>query len=108
MKLLFVGDGPRDKAVLPALIENLLDVNDGSVRAGSVFRQWREIELYEGGAGYRRRMQFAIDQARSERMQGLVCAVDCDKAHARERLKELNNARDADRTKNTSLPTAIG
>jgi hypothetical protein len=108
MKLLFVGDGSRDIAVLPALVENLLDVSDGSVRTDSVFKQWRDIELFEGGTGYRRRMQFAIAQARAERIQGLVCAVDCDKAHPRERLKELNNARDADRTKNTSLPTAIG
>ncbi len=102
MRILVVSDGPRDHAVLPVIMETVLGMNPDCT-----FLAWSEIRLHRG-RGYARRMQFALVQARTSGMAGVVCTVDCDNAHARTRLKELASTRNDDRCNNQPLPTAVG
>src|SRR5258708_8059197 len=97
----FVGDGPRDEAMMPRLIERILKVD---VHAD--FREWKSIHLH--GKGYGKKLAFAIRVARDAAADGLVATVDADKAPQRERLRELQSARDDDRSKAPSFPTALG
>ena len=99
--LLFVGDGPRDKAILPPLVTRLLDEP-----VGGEFRHW--AGLHQGGKGYRRKLLYAMGQTRLLRKKGLVAVVDRDKSGRGERFGELRLARDSVRADPLNVPTAIG
>ena len=99
IRVLFVGDGPRDAACLPAIIRTLIETDPGSP-----FRAWRHIRV----GGYDRKLLFAIRAARDEKLDGVVAVVDSDKEKPRERLRKLQAGRDKDRVRFASLPTGLG
>ena len=101
--LLFVGDGALDSAVIPYLVENIVGT---TVQAESV--SWARLHGDKVGHGYKRRVLFAIRQARVRRLQGLVATVDADKDQPRKRLQQLREGRQADRAKSSHLPVALG
>lgn len=101
IQLYFVGDGPRDGATLPRLVERILGADiDGP------FKEWRHVRLH-GKSGYAGKMKFAIRAARDAGASGLVAAVDADKDPQRRRLRDLVAGRDADRASAPPFPAAI-
>lgn len=101
IRLLFVGDGERDAATNPHLVTVIT-----AARVDPTTRAW--ARLNEAGRGYDRKLLFAILQARQEGLDGVVAAVDRDTSRGRDRLRELQAARDRDREKHAPLPTAVG
>src|SRR5438046_2607642 len=93
MKLLFVGDGPRDCATVPHLVSGILSSPVEPQR-----RAWKQIELFRG-TGYGRKLLFTMAEARTLELEGVVATVDRDAASANERLSELKDAREHDRSK---------
>jgi hypothetical protein len=87
MQLLFVGDSPRDEAVVPRIVKSIF-----AYANLAAFRAWKEIRLNRGG-GYERKLLFAIEVARDAGLDGVVGTVDCDRATPGERLQELRAAR---------------
>lgn len=103
MRLLFVGDGPRDCATVPHLVANIL-----GEPVHPEFKAWKKIELIRGG-GYQRKMLFAIAEARTLGLDGIIATVDCDKSNRREKLSSLRRAREQDRCKPLArINTAVG
>ena len=101
MALLFVGDGPRDEAAVPRLVEGILEIE---VR--ETFRPW--ARLHGGGSGYGRKLAFALGQARDLNAQGLVATIDRDHDHSGGRLGAVRKRRDDVRTVSPPFPTALG
>ncbi len=101
IRLLFVGDGPRDEASLPPLVGTILNTK---IDNGSEFRAWKSIRV----GGYTKKLLFAIRIVRDRRLPGLVAVVDSDRQPARHRLRELQDARKKDRASNPPFPTALG
>jgi hypothetical protein len=100
--LYFVGDGPRDGAAIPRLVERILVAD-----VDAEFSPWARLHA-RGRRGYGRKLRYAIRQARDRSLSGVVATVDSDKAPPRERLRELRQSRDDDRTTSAPLPTALG
>ena len=98
----FVGDGPRDGATVPYLVENIL-----RVEIEPKAQNWRDIHL-QLGKGYARKLRFSVLRAIDDRAAGLVAVVDRDKSKARSRLRELQEERDDHRKSRPSFPTALG
>ena len=108
MRLLFVGDGDRDGATVPGLVERIL----GAEITGEVL-SWKEIRLQPKSApralrGYASKLMYAVRAARSRRLDGVVATVDTDATKPRSRLAKLKKGRDLDREKAPPLPTALG
>jgi hypothetical protein len=100
--LFFVGDGPRDGAMLPPLVERIL-----GAEVGGMFREWGPLHL-RGRGGYGGKLQFLIRAARDAGVSGVVAVVDRDKNPQRRRLRDLAAGRAADRTAEPPFPTALG
>jgi len=100
IRLLFVGDGERDAAMNPPLVEVL---TGSEVEATT--RAWARLNV---GKGYERKLRFAIRQARDEGLEGVVATVDQDKSSGQERLRELKAGRTTDREIAPPLPAALG
>ena len=99
MKLLLVGDGERDGATVPPLIEKVLG-------------QEPEVELkpwsrLHGAKGYAKKVLFAALQARDENADGLVAVVDRDREPKRKRLQQMVEGRDKANAK-LAMPIALG
>jgi len=101
IRLLFVGDGPRDEASLPPLVGTILNIK---IDNGSEFRAWKSLRV----GGYPRKLLFAIRIVRDRQLPGLIAVVDSDRQPARLRLRELQDARKKDRVSNPPLPTGLG
>jgi hypothetical protein len=101
IRLLFVGDGPRDEASLPPLVGTILNTK---IDNESGFRAWKSIRV----GGYPKKLLFAIRIVRDRRLPGLVAVVDSDRQPARHRLRELIAARKKDRESTAPVPTALG
>jgi hypothetical protein len=101
IRLLFVGDGERDAATNPHLVEVITgaDVDPTTV-------PWPR--LARAGSGLDRKLLFALLMARDQDLQGLVATVDQDKSPGRDRLRSLERARVRDRETSPPLPTALG
>ncbi len=100
-RLLFVGDGERDRITVPRLVEGIL-----TKRFEEVFRPW--ARLHQGGRGYSRKLRFAALQARGVRAAGLVVTLDSDKSKKGSRRKELQQGRESLAAKGENLPMALG
>jgi hypothetical protein len=96
--LLFIGDGPRDAAALPRIVEG---VTGSEVRA--VASPWARLH----GRGYGKKLRFAVRQAQSDQLQGLVATVDADK-DGRSRLRKLREERAGLRQQEPLYPVALG
>src|SRR3990172_6353730 len=101
--VLFIGDGPRDEATVPHLVRPIL-----AVEFVPEFRAWKELRLHRRGHGVGRKLRYAMTQARDRNILGLIATVDSDKAPQRERLRQLQEARQQDRAKYAPFPTALG
>ncbi len=102
IQLHFVGDGPRDGATLPRLVERIL-----GAQVDGPFKEWRHVRLH-GKSGYAGKMKFVIRAARDDGASGLVAAVDSDKDPQRRRLRDLIAGRDADRVSAPPFSAALG
>lgn len=100
MKLHFVGDGPRDEATIPHIVERVLQV---PIHTEAI--PWARLTAIRG-SGYARRLRFAIRQAVDAAADGLVAVLDADKDP--KRIQELRKGRDEDRQTSAPFPTAVG
>src|SRR5262245_17579810 len=99
----FVVDGDRDPAVVPYLVENIL-----RVRVDRAATKWARLHQSEFGGGFRKKIRFAMIQAKVEGRKGLVVTVDTDKAKAKDKLKDLRKARDEARKVDPFFPIVLG
>jgi len=104
MELYFVGDGPRDEATVPRIVEHVL-----GRQFTRVFRPWKNLKLHQG-SGFGRKLRLAIEQARDAGYDGIIATVDKDKDRRGDRLKNMQQMRATDRSNpaNNLLPTALG
>ncbi len=102
IRLLFVGDGPRDGMTVPRLVESILGVS-----VQEEVKHWKDLHL-SAGKGLSRKLLFALRQAKDRKLAGLVATVDTDNDRARERLKELRDARAQERSRLPPFPTVLG
>ncbi len=105
MHLLFVGDGERDAATVPLLVEHII-----SASFESTCKRWTELRVHgkRKQKGYKRKTQYALALARASSADGLVATLDTDKEKKGQRLRQMRKARDADREKHPPMPTALG
>ncbi len=101
IRLLFVGDGKRDAATVPRLVEQILGT---SVQEDT--RVW--ARLHGAGRGYEAKLLYALRQARDQNVGGVVATLDSDEDKPRRRLRRLKDAREADRERSPPIPTALG
>jgi hypothetical protein len=101
--LLFVGDGPRDPAVIPHLVGNIL-----KIRVDCHPTSWSRLHQSDSGSGYRRKIRFAMLQAKDAGLKGLVATVDTDRGKARDKLKDLKKAREEARKIDPTFPIVLG
>lgn len=105
IRLSLLADGPRDHATLPLLLATIL----GRQIAVAGAHEWKGLRL--AGGGNARKVAFAMRQAIDEGAAGLVVTADQDANPPRKKLRELRDARDAERGKPgpaAILPVAIG
>lgn len=101
IRLLFVGDGERDAATNPHLVATIL-----ATQIEPTAVPWPRLN--QAGRGYDRKLLFAMAQARTDHLDGVVATVDRDTSRHRDRLRELEAARERDRQAHPPLPTAVG
>lgn len=107
-RLMLVGDGERDAAVLPPLVRALVG-RDFTPET----RTWDRLNRAEsraGGAvvrGFGRKLLFALRSARADGLDGVVAVVDADRSPNHQRLADLQAARDADRRTHPPLAAAL-
>jgi hypothetical protein len=102
IRMHFVGDGPRDEATLPCLVENILGI-EIEAKAHS----WKSLHL-RSGKGFQKKLRFSVSRALDDDAAGLVAVVDRDKSEARSRLRELQQERNDHRSKLPPFPTSLG
>ncbi len=101
IRLLFVGDGQRDAATVPRLVEQILGT---SVQEDT--RVW--ARLHGARKGYKAKLLYALRQARDRKVGGVVATLDSDREKPRQRLRDLKHARETDRERCAPVPTALG
>ncbi len=99
IKLLVVGDGERDGASVPPLIQTILQKP-----VESEFERWPRLQK----RGLGRKLLFATIQARTRKHDGLVAVVDADQRMRSEKIKALVAARTEMRQSAPPFPTALG
>lgn len=100
MKLLIIGDGPRDEAALPPLVSTILGF---PIEAATL--TWKDRRLHS--LSFERKMRFVITEARSDRMDGAVAVIDADK-WAENRRTELNKVCNQLAQSHADVPLAQG
>ena len=114
IRLLFVGDGPRDEAILSPIVGGILQT-----QTTGTFRSWKSLRLHGTGRrkqkgpsskikGYRRKLRYARGIAAGEGLVGVVAIVDADRAPPGSRLRKLRKARKDERAAGYDLPIAVG
>lgn len=103
LKLLFVGEGERDRAAVPRLVECLLGT---AVEPG--FERWARLHHQGARRGLGRKLQFAVRQALDRGADGLVATVDSDRATHSDKIHDLERARVKDRERGVHVPTVVG
>lgn len=105
LRLWLLGDGERDAAMLPPILEQALGEPVEVANERPAERSWHGLTL--AGGGYARKLAFAARQALDARADGLVAVVDQDRAEPRARLRELERGREQARAR-VATPVAIG
>lgn len=100
-RLLFVGDGARDEAILPPLVSTILNAC-----LTPEFDAW--ARLNSAGRGYDRKLRYQILRARDRDCVGVVAVVDQDKDRQGRRLRSLRQSRDEFKMQHRYVPTAVG
>lgn len=111
MRLLCVGDGPRDERPLPALLENLL-----GQELDCTYEDWRQQRRHgrrQGigpGRGFHRKVAEALLKVRRLGFDGLVAVLDRDTAPGGDRLRQARRglAEDRARPERVVVPVALG
>lgn len=101
IRLLFVGDGARDEAILPPIVRGILETE-----TTGEFWPWKRLRLHS--RGYGRKLKAARLKASNQGLQGVVAVVDTDRTDRRSRLREMREAREDERTAGHELPIAVG
>lgn len=106
--LVYLGEGPRDKAVIPAIVKTLLNVPEG-IPVKHEFAIWKDVRLNKPGlgSGFGRKLLFKIIEAYNSGADGIIAVVDVDNSPKREKLGALKTGRDKHREKNPPFPTAL-
>ena len=99
IKLLVVGDGERDGASIPPLVQTILELP-----IQSDFERWPRLQK----KGLGRKLLFATIQARNRKHDGLVAVVDADQRMRSQKIKDLIEARAEMRRSAPPFPTALG
>lgn len=105
--ILVLGEGPRDRAIVPPLVESLL-----GRKIESRFEAWGKSHL-RWGTGQRglnahgRKLLWAIKVTRADGGVGVIATEDDDKGRE-DRLGDLRRARERDRESQDAIPVAIG
>ena len=97
IKVHFVGEGSRDEQSIPALVESLTPT-----RFQATFSKWTRYRVHS----HRKKLLFALHLAREANANGLIASTDQDTAGPA-KLRELQEARAADREVNPPLPAAL-
>jgi hypothetical protein len=107
--LRIVGDGERDAVTLPPLVKRIMDCEftHESTPWPRLHRGQKKIPSYSL-KGYGLRLAYLYRSARSRGADGLVACIDADKNRRRQRLRQIKQAREADRSLFAPLPTALG
>ena len=101
IRLQLVGDGPLDDAILPPLVENLLET-----KIEPRFKAWRDIRLHSG-RGYGKKLRYMIRRVMADSgLQGVIAVVDRDKDRKGQRIRELREIREGERSR--GVPAAVG
>ena len=103
--LLFVGDGDRDAAMLPPLVANALGAPVSDDHGN--FKAWHNLRFHKS-KGYARKLRYAMRLAVDAGSQGVIAVVDRDTEKKGRRLRQLRDARAADRDCGLALPMALG
>ena len=104
MRILVVGDGPRDQHALPNLVRAILK-SDVEAR----YDDWHRVTYLRGkGSIYARKVKYLARRARVDGFSALAIVTDTDKSLARDKLRQLRAGRDEDRQTNPPFPTALG
>jgi len=88
--------------MLPHLVGRLLGV---TIRP--TVTHWARLHQQGAGKGYRRKLRFAVLQAKDAEAKGLVVTVDADKDPQRQKLKELIQAREEFEASDPPFPTVL-
>lgn len=99
MNIAFLGEGPRDRAVIPKIVEKLL----GRGITPS-FQDWPRLNQ---GGGFQKKLLFALLVAQRKERDALVATLDADKTK-KDRLAAMIEGRTLHREKHPPLPTALG
>lgn len=108
-RLRIVGDGERDAAVLPAIVRGILKAEFTHIAKPwpRLHRGQKKVPGYSL-KGYGLKLLYVIRSARLSGDDGVVACTDADTERRRERLGQMIAAREADRSQNPPLPTALG
>ncbi len=97
IKVHFVGEGSRDEQSMPALVASITQMP-----FQSTFGEWTEYRVHT----HHKKLLLALHNARESNADGLIASTDQDAAGPA-KLRELQEARAADREVNPPLPTAL-
>lgn len=103
LRLLIVGEGPRDEACVPRLVELILETT-----VDSSFEPW--VRLHRKGArqGLGRKLLYSMRQLKDRGLQALIATANSDRPGSSGKLKELAEARAAEKAAGKAVPTALG
>ena len=99
-RLLCVGDGERDRTVLPALVESLL-----GEQIETFYEDWRQQRSPRGGRGFDAKVMAALDTVVRFGLDGLVAVLDRDTAPPFDRLRDARAGRARHRRRFPSAPS---
>ena len=99
IKVHFVGEGPRDEQSMPALVASITQTP-----FQPSFSDWTDYRVHS--RGFHKKLLLASQRARESNADGLIASTDQDTAGPA-KLRELQEARDADRQDYPRLPTAL-
>jgi hypothetical protein len=99
IRLLFVGDGDRDSATVPRIVETIV-----GTRIDPVTRNWARLH----GGGLRRKIRFGVLDAQACGALGTVMTLDRDRSPAGRRMRTLAECQAELRGEFPPFPIAFG
>lgn len=105
IRVRFVGEGPRDEAIVPSLVSTWL--NKPAMQP--TFVTWRALVVRKAGKtrrlhGLARKLEYAVSQALTDRQHAPIATIDRDVAAPSERMGQMRFGV----TVSPQLPTALG
>lgn len=103
LRLLIVGEGPRDEACVPRLAERILESP-----VEPQFENWARLHRRGSKRGLGRKLAYSMRQVKDRGLEGLVATVDSDRRGPSGKLKELKETRGAEQVAGKGVPAALG